>query len=779
MAALRPPPGNRAAVERGRWIRQTEPMAANTRQPDPSALFLDRSRRRIEEDELGRKGFVRSVWHALRNHDASEAIVISIQAPWGDGKTTLKDMVVTLEETEGKREKLLFVHFNPWEWAAQNQVATAFFGELAKQIEECIGKGVGKRVREALGKTVRALPHFFGLFEAGSQGAAMATAPTSPPLAILAAAGAELAKKGRELSEQVVNHQTGLSAIDTPSVQLVKISVRKQFEEFKKKTHRNIVVFIDDIDRLSADEIRQVLQLVKVNADFPGLIFVLLYDKAYVERRLRRHFGNDAGSFLEKIVQVELHVPPAAQNQLYAIFESRVAGVLENRLAYRALYEESRLKEAFDAWFRIHLTNPRKFGRLLSSWAFRLDVFDSKTAEVNPVDLLILEGLSLYEPKLYRKLSGAYGELFPGPYESMVEGFMRNQDRKPGGPSARMQALNRIAQKTDGDWQAVAAVLKILLGVTDNDFATPPPKEQAIRVKALRFSNSRFFRRYFRLAIDSGDVSNATIRRLLRLTHSADEFTDSLTRLESEGVLLDALEQLLAHETGWPTDPTQLLARVLDWWEPRIVGVAPSGLSERLFRLYEHLVGDRDGDDRWRILRDSVQKSEAVHAVRDVAFRESYKIHHNQDAGSLAFSAVLRPEQDRALREIAAERLLRSLQSTPPMARPCEVEACFWAWDHGEGHRPDIARELLKSPGGTLTLLFGTLGRCVDSNHPDELRAIPGLLERFIPYVEFLERVDSMRPELLAFDSQGASGMLEKLDQVRGANSGIPSQRPP
>ncbi len=355
-------------------------MADEAQTPSPSMFNPNRPRTHLDQDELGRKGFVRSVWRALRNHDASEAIVVSVQAPWGDGKTTLKEMVVNLEETEGKGEKLLFVHFNPWEWAAQNQVTTAFFGELAKQIEECSGKGVGKRLMEALVGFVLQVPVIMRMAQFGLEGIEVWETPIEPTTAGVASSGAALFRKGNEALEKVGKPRAALSATNTPSVDAFKVQVRDKFKEFKEKTGRNIVVFIDDIDRLSGDEIRQVLQLVKINADFPGLIFVLLFDKEYVERRLRRHFGSDAARFLEKIVQVELALPKASEDHLYGSFKSAVKDVLKKRPAYLAIFEEERLKQAFDAWFQYHLVNPRKSGRLLSSWTFRVDVFDTGAA---------------------------------------------------------------------------------------------------------------------------------------------------------------------------------------------------------------------------------------------------------------------------------------------------------------------------------------------------------------------------------------------------------------
>lgn len=652
-------------------------MADEAHQPDTSVLFLDRSRKRLEDDELGRKGFVRSFWKALRNHDASEAVVLSIQAPWGDGKTTLKEMVVDLEKSEGSPQRLLFVHFNPWEWAAQNQVAAAFFHELGKQIDSNGSKGALKAAQRMLRKSVEHLPAVLGLGKVIAQGVGAAVAPFNPPLAAGIAAGAKVLENSGELAKVTRQAQRDELPKDSPSVEMEKEKVRRAFEKFRDKTKLNIVVFIDDIDRLAADEIRQVLQLVKINADFPGLIFVLLFDKNYVERRLRRHFGADAASFLEKIVQVELQLPPASKDALFQCLDHGIRRALTVRPAYEKIYEAERLKEAFDAWLGLHLTNPRKFGRLLSSWSFRLDVFDSAVAEVNPVDLLILEGLSLYEPNVHRALSQGYTELFPDPYRDMVDGLLRNRDRKPGDPSLRMQALNRTAHQTkEDDSRPVVAVLKLLLGVIGSDFDSKTRDEEALRIRARRFSAPRFFRRYFRLTIDSGEVSNAKIHALVGVIGSPAQFAQDLTLLEREGVLIDALDQLLAQELQLPKDPSNFLAHLLEWWEVRIKSTAnsksSSDLPRRLHGFFQQALKSCKGEGRLVALQSTLRQCSAPFASTEIAFYESSERRRRSESKSLDTSGILTEEGARTFCNEVARRLYEYFKSNRP-ADPCEA----------------------------------------------------------------------------------------------------------
>lgn len=680
---------------------------------------------------------MRSLWNALRNHDADEALVLSLAAPWGDGKTTIKNMVEDLEATEGKSEKLLFVHFNPWEWAAQNQVAASFFNELASQMDKGIGDGLEENFKKHLLRLVRQLPKVLGLVEVAATGISSSIAPFDPAIALASAAVANTLRTGREQLGQVEQHSASLSSPDTRSVPAVKAEVREQFVQFREKTNRTIVVFIDDIDRLSGDEIRQVLQLVKINADFPGLIFVLLFDRHYVERRLRRHFGSDAASFLEKIVQVELAVPRPSQGQLYRCFRQNVDEVLTKRTAYLAILEEARLKEAYDLWFYTHLRNPRNHGRLLSSWAFRLDVFRTDAAEVNPVDLLILEGLSLYETQVYLALSKAESELFPNSDRDPLDVVIRSFDRKEGDPSPRMQAVNRITQAAkEADRRPLVAVLKFLLGVSGDGFDEISPSEASLRTRSRRFSDGRFFRRYFRLSIDSGEVAKATINRLVSLTERPKEFVAQWTELERQGVLLDALDQLMAEDLPQTLALPDLLAEVLNWREEK--GFADEhpiqmDLDHRLVGLYEKLLGPRQGEARLAVLQSTAARTVAVFALKEMVLHEQLKRRHRDKSGSKDTSGILDETSERCLCEKVAQRLFRKFQETTPTGRHFEAEGVTWGWHHANALKVQIAEELVKTPGGTATLLRGTLGQFGDAssvrnNWPQFRSAVAGFI---------------------------------------------------
>jgi len=70
--------------------------------------------------------------------------VVALYGPWSSGKTSIKSIVVEIIKTDPS-EAPTFVEFNPWQWAGQDQIATAFFGELASILGHISKRKAGRK----------------------------------------------------------------------------------------------------------------------------------------------------------------------------------------------------------------------------------------------------------------------------------------------------------------------------------------------------------------------------------------------------------------------------------------------------------------------------------------------------------------------------------------------------------------------------------------------------------------------------------------------------------
>jgi predicted KAP-like P-loop ATPase len=83
------------------------------------------------EDRLGRSGFADQLATALLGEVADEGLVAALVGPWGQGKSSVLNMVKRQLEGDHGRTVLMF---NPWMFAGQSQLISAFFEQVAGQL---------------------------------------------------------------------------------------------------------------------------------------------------------------------------------------------------------------------------------------------------------------------------------------------------------------------------------------------------------------------------------------------------------------------------------------------------------------------------------------------------------------------------------------------------------------------------------------------------------------------------------------------------------------------
>jgi predicted KAP-like P-loop ATPase len=102
------------------------------------------------------------------------------------------------------------------------------------------------------------------------------------------------------------------SKILTKSLQRKKESVggrRAKVENALGALDKPIVVVLDDLDRLTTSEIRDIFKLVLLTANFPNVIYIVAFDRMRVEEALAEQ-GIPGRAYLEKILRVGV-APPA------------------------------------------------------------------------------------------------------------------------------------------------------------------------------------------------------------------------------------------------------------------------------------------------------------------------------------------------------------------------------------------------------------------------------------------------------------------------------------
>lgn len=345
--------------------------------PEPVTLAINESQDSLASDEpiadasqdlLGRVSFARALARTVERAPHRSGFVIAVTGAWGDGKTSVLNMAVAeLRE----RKSVEIVRFNPWLFSGTEDLLSRFFSELAAQLPDDGGplKAVsgGLRRYAQVVAPFRSLPWVGGTLQATGEiahGAAGLIAPTADSA-----------------------HQRA-----------------KELRGALRRLEKPIMITVDDIDRLRADEVADVMRLVRLVGDFPNLVYVLAFERERVEEALgggpdRRAAGQ---GYLEKIVQAIFEMPALQPEALQRVLLQAISDAVGDvdrltfsRDAYVSVYAQG-LRGLFAS-----LRDVRRFGNALPA------AIELIGDEVELSDVLALEALRLLEPEVFAAIAAS------------------------------------------------------------------------------------------------------------------------------------------------------------------------------------------------------------------------------------------------------------------------------------------------------------------------------------------------------------------------------------
>lgn len=237
--------------------------------------------------------------------DASNSsFTISINGIWGSGKTSLINLIENCidKESDNNLSAPTFVRFNPWHFESQEQLLTGFF-QLLK--EALLGRTdwLKDTERKTLGETLSRYSTSIS-FPSITEAASLLTGPLQGIIA-----------SGNIFSKIIVKIlSAAVGRYFTNSISLDKM--KATIDDYLRKRETNIVVVIDDIDRLSDSEICLIFKLVTLTASFPHIVYLLAFDRAVVEKALCNLQRDDGAGYLDKIIQLSIEMPRLSSSDI-------------------------------------------------------------------------------------------------------------------------------------------------------------------------------------------------------------------------------------------------------------------------------------------------------------------------------------------------------------------------------------------------------------------------------------------------------------------------------
>ena len=286
---------------------------------------------------------------------------MALYGPWGSGKTTiLKFVKYYLTQELPEAERPIVVDFSPWWFSGQQDLTQRFLDQLAGHLKH---EHVSNDALQAIGEFADAIADF----------------PVHiPGVSDLLKTGAKILRAFRDARQKDL---TGL---------------KERVEAELLKLGRRIVVILDDIDRLTAEEVRHIFGLFKSVANFPNIIYLLAFDRTVVTKALEPLQDLPKGKeYLEKIVQISLEVPPPEEYMLPQLVGAAIDALSNDTPS--GLIDQHDLLNMFAVVSRF-LKTPRDCARFSNAL---LTTYTAVKGEVNFADFIGIEALRVFVPTVY------------------------------------------------------------------------------------------------------------------------------------------------------------------------------------------------------------------------------------------------------------------------------------------------------------------------------------------------------------------------------------------
>lgn len=504
----------------------------------PNHLNSDRPISKVAEDALNRSGFSKRLANAIRSAPGDESLVLALYGPWGSGKSSIKNMMV--EELRSNEWTCpILLEFNPWRLGDESQLLVSFFSDVAKKLEEYSEtiSGSDEKEKAAAESRVQIWKKYgryvaFGgsTVKAASTVMSIVGVPGSPLLGLLGTA--------LESSGELIGHAEAAAneaaKSDTKTLEEIREELRKSFEseDFKK----NVLVIIDDLDRLSQDEIVLMVRLIKANTDFPRFIFLLLCE----EDRIAKAHDEVAGGeglgrrYLEKIVQIPYRVPAPDRSDTRQYFNNGLGRVISNLSPYaKSIWDEGRDNERrsrlFEEFLRPNAENLRSVNRYLNALSLGMASFvEEGHFNANPVDVMAIEALKVFEPAAYEQLVQS----------SRMTLLGIGSDLFADEETEAKALLEAILERSESRVRVKALVLLLFPTIhKDLGFGGYGDQAELEWRRDLRICTNECFDRYFALDLRASDLKESQFNELVRNVGNPQALELSLRSLGEDGKL--------------------------------------------------------------------------------------------------------------------------------------------------------------------------------------------------------------------------------------------------
>lgn len=244
------------------------------------------SDREAEHDFLGYSSYVAMLAEVCTLKDLAP-LTVGIFGSWGSGKTSLMKMLKAHLDAGSASTQVRTLWFNAWRYQGREEGQSALLNALLNKLGE--DKTLKEKTKDLFSKVLKSV----GVMKLAKVMSKSAITLTPPSVE-------QFAECFKDESEKLAETMD---------------SFNKDFEALLKalKVDR-VVVFIDDLDRCSSEQVIETFETIKLFLTTPACTFVIGADAARIERAVGDVYkgaaeARDQRDYLEKIIQLPFRIP--------------------------------------------------------------------------------------------------------------------------------------------------------------------------------------------------------------------------------------------------------------------------------------------------------------------------------------------------------------------------------------------------------------------------------------------------------------------------------------
>lgn len=587
-----------------------------------------------KDDRLSRSDFSTNLAKSIVEWKGVDSLVIALYGKWGSGKSSVINLARSEISKSTEANKPTVIEFNPWLFSGEDKMNEHFFNEIAKELS--IQNASEKDIE--LANRLRAYSKLFGLIP-DKETFTKVVEKTLVVLGFLGISSGQLLQwlsfdigRGKIILFVIGAILLGISLVNGiiekiadyfekrgVSNQKTVLSFKREIKESLLKRDNKILILLDDIDRLTPEEVRLVFKLIKINTDFPNVIYLLSFDRDVVQKALEQQPGINGQDYIEKIVQVSFDIPLAKQEKIAKILFEELDRILAGLpKASEKLFDQTYWGNVYHSGLKNFFRNIRDVKRFASSLEFSFSLMHKgESIEVNPTDFIAIEAIRVFAPGFYNFMR-TRADLFTSTDRdrSNSQSNTRKQEIEDGlkdAPSSLREdikdLLRRLFPQVDGVFQ---------YGYSSHGSDWLPTWN-----RTLRICSPKFFDAYFTLIPggDESELSQFEVDLILNSVADQSNFEKALREFLEKGKVrkvLERLEDYTGDKSKIPDESilsvVQTLFNISDDLPTDRSGMFDFGADLQSARIiYQLLKRTADKDHNYKIFKEAVEKSTGLY----------------------------------------------------------------------------------------------------------------------------------------------------------------------